>query len=632
MRKYFLLLAFGLSPITAVAQNYRIPNSVKEQYRYLYSLPVETLPDGSKSFHNATLRKIGGLNILSLKGDRFEMAYQHGRLLREEIKTGVVPQAAQMLPRAIRNSMGDGIVGRIAERYMRRNVLQPMMSKSINSSRSPTELLGSVWALGEATGISSDVFLEAAFNPETLLVILGQRAPQNRGLFGRIFGINHLTAPVTECSAFAAWGSATESGELIIGRNTDYGLNGYFDRHPTVIYYEPDGSQKFMSLTSAGAHNAGVFAMNESGIFIGNHTAPTTDVSAEGRPSFMIAEEILRQSTSLDQALDLFSKNLPAAGWNFMLASARERRVATIEISNNNFGVRNSQSNFHIQTNHYMTENMKPHFYDVNRATRDDSHNRFGRINQLIQATDGKLDLKSAMSILQDKIDLASNQIRNIGNTVAVHTTMTSAVVIPERGLIYIANGQAPVSQNSYIQLPTPEAFDSETLSNFNLEIPNNQFPKDYPRLAASEQKFIAAKMAYEYDNDHNTSARYLQEAIALNPQETIYRFNYAIIQIRAKKYDEAIAALEYLTKQDLQSNDHWLHLAHHYLGAVSVERRDSEAAIRHFETVLTSPEVDGRLRQSAQELLNKVRSRQFPKIALKQLGLMFQQGDLMEY
>jgi tetratricopeptide (TPR) repeat protein len=632
MRTYFLILSFALSSLSAFAQNYRMPNAVKEQYRYLYQLPVETNPDGSKSFHNATLRKIGGLNILSLKGDRFEMAYQHGRLLRDEIKTGVVPQAAQMMPRAIRNSMGDGVVGRIAQRYMRRNVLEPLMSKSINSSGAPTELLKSAWALGEATGVSSDVFLEAAFNPEALLVILGQRAPQNRGLFGRIFGFDQLVAPVSECSAFAAWGSSTENGELIIGRNTDYGLNGYFDRHPTVIYYEPNEGQKFMSLTSAGAHNAGVFAMNESGIFIGNHTAPTTDVSKDGRPSFMVAEEILRQATTLQQALDLFAKNPPAAGWNFMLASSRERRVATIELSNNHYGIRSAETDWHIQTNHYITESMKPHFYDVNRATRDDSHNRFGRITQLIRAADGKLNLQSAMSILQDKIDLPSSQVRNIGNTIAVHTTMTSAIVLPERGMIYVANGQAPVSQNSYIQLPTIEAFDTARLPNDNLEIPNNQFPQNYPQLAASEQKFIAAKMAYEYNNDHDASARFLKEAIALNPDESVYRFNYAAIQMRAGRYDEAIVALDFLTKRGLEADDHWLHLAHYYLGAMYAERRQAENSIDHLEAVVTSHGLDPMLKQAAEGLLAKLRSRQFPKIALKQLGLMFQQGDMMQY
>jgi hypothetical protein len=103
---------------------------------------------------------------------------------------------------------------------------------------------------------------------------------------------------------------------------------------------------------------------------------------------------------------------------------------------------------------------------------------RSGRINQLIRAADGILNLQSAMSILQDKIDLPSSQVRNIGSTIAVHTTMTSAIVLPERGMIYVANGQAPVSRNSYVQLPTIEAFDSWRLPNDNLEIPNNQFPQ----------------------------------------------------------------------------------------------------------------------------------------------------------
>jgi hypothetical protein len=77
---------------------------------------------------------------------------------------------------------------------------------------------------------------------------------------------------------------------------------------------------------------------------------------------------------------------------------------------------------------------------------------------------------------------------------------------------------------------------------------------------------------------------------------------------------------------------DLWLQLAHYCLGAIYAERRQAENSIEHLEAVVTSHGLDPMLIQAAEGLLAKLRSRQFPKIALKQLGLMFQQGDMIQY
>jgi hypothetical protein len=41
---------------------------------------------------NARLRRFGELSVLSLRGSGYEMGFQHGSLLREEVHAGVVPR------------------------------------------------------------------------------------------------------------------------------------------------------------------------------------------------------------------------------------------------------------------------------------------------------------------------------------------------------------------------------------------------------------------------------------------------------------------------------------------------------------------------------------------------------------
>jgi hypothetical protein len=57
----------------------------RAKYAPLYSAHVRENPDGSRSFHRGTLFRRSGIYVLHLKGDRFEMAFQHGALLKEQI-------------------------------------------------------------------------------------------------------------------------------------------------------------------------------------------------------------------------------------------------------------------------------------------------------------------------------------------------------------------------------------------------------------------------------------------------------------------------------------------------------------------------------------------------------------------
>ncbi len=116
-----------------------------------------------------------------------------------------------------------------------------------------------------------------------------------------------------------------------------------------------------------------------------------------------------------------------------------------------------------------------------------------------------------------------------------------------------------PMVKHPYPGIPMFNYRPSKPLTRGDFQTTTSKFPitnspKKYPQLAASEQKFIATKMAYEYNNDHDASARSLKEALAFNPDESVYLFNYAAIQMRNGRYDETIAALNFLTKRGLEA------------------------------------------------------------------------------
>lgn len=105
------------------------PENIKAQYSYLYPIQAENLPDGGTRFHKAYLYKRRGLNLLYLSGDRFEMAYQHGRLLNKEIHQGALPQTASMIRNAVMNNFGNiPVVSHWVIRSYYKNITDKMYS------------------------------------------------------------------------------------------------------------------------------------------------------------------------------------------------------------------------------------------------------------------------------------------------------------------------------------------------------------------------------------------------------------------------------------------------------------------------------------------------------------------------
>lgn len=244
----------------ASGQDIEVPDDIRETYKHLYEQDVEQLPDGSYKFDKARLFKREGINVVYMEGDQFEMAFQHGALLKDEIINGGSLERASLLVRDIlRQNLGTGFVAKLVTNYAYENILMKILRWSLNNPDTPsTSNLHQAWGISEATGVPVQTLIRAALGPETLQVLLAES--KNNPWLDGIAGGN-----TPHCSSFIAHSGATADGDFIIGRNTDYQLNGFYDAHPTVLYFNPTekDAQKYMGVTSAGLHNAGVQGMNE---------------------------------------------------------------------------------------------------------------------------------------------------------------------------------------------------------------------------------------------------------------------------------------------------------------------------------------------------------------------------------
>ena len=557
------------------------------------------------------------------------MAFQQGRLQHDEILAGALPEAANLLDNAVRNSMPEipfvsgYIVSLMYDRYpdaMLRHTLKL-------AGASAHEMLMSEYGLAESTGLPLYEINWANLSASSLQILLGDvNRPKSAP--------SAVAVSPNQCSTFAAWGKQTKKGEVIIGRNTDFALNGTYDLYPTVFYYEPsDGSQRYMTVASAGVAAPGVMGYNDAGIYLAVHTVPTTDVSTKGMPVFAVGEQVLRHAQNLDEAVSLIQLAKPEAGWSYLIVSAQEKKGAVVDMSNSKKAVRMAEGDYEVQTNHFLTPALKDSYLHLNRASVEDSHGRYARIEGLLRHFRGELDERSAISILGDQWDPIRGKIQGVGSTIAKPITVTSVVLKPEAGKIYVANGVAPVSQRSYVELPLVESFDPEKFAGEKYKVYDaSWFQKDYPAQAQAEQKFIQAKIAFDSKREPRRAHALLREAIGLDRDNPSYYFVSGILALKAGMNSDAKADLTALLTMPYR---HYWFLARYYLGRIYGAEGNQSLARENFNAIVRNL-TDGeeiKLRAAvAHSLLLLSRSEEGYPLDTSYLSLMMQEGDMVQY
>lgn len=523
------------------ATAFGLPKNLREKYEILLNQKIVEGANGGKQLGPARLFVRDGVRVLYLHGDRFEMAYQHGRLLKDIIPLGAMPKIASMLESAAINSFPKNpvIINPIIKGIYKSYTNSLLNHAAKNTGSTIDEYIIEAHGLAAGSGLPLEQIVYAFLNPEMLQVILGQQ----------MNGQKNLPAPraVNECTDFAVDPKYTQNSGYVIGRNTDYSLNGYFDKYPTVLYYDPtDGSQPYMAVTSAGVHTAGVVGYNSSGLFLGVHTIPTWDTSKKGHPIFDVAQLVLRKATTFNEAIAYFKKHLPAAGWTYTLVSTNEKRSASIEVTNSRVSVRETTGHIHVQTNHFITESMMSRNLNINASINEDTRARYKRTMDLIASTTEPFTARRAVQILADKTDGFSGEIRSIGNVVATHFTVTSAVIDSGLGSLFIAKGLAPTSLNKFIELPLIDRFNPDTFEQEDYQtITEDQYHKDYPKMSSAEQLYISAKNAFEIDNDPLKSMNIINQAVAVDPKNSAYRYMLGLMSIKSGMFNEAQEAFQ---------------------------------------------------------------------------------------
>jgi hypothetical protein len=136
----------------------------------------------------------------------------------------------------------------------------------------------------------------------------------------------HITPEVSEwhCSFFAAWGDATTDGHLIQIRALDYATEAGIQKYPLITVAYPQGGQPYVNVGWQGftglvtGYNSSQVAMSE----IGDDWDKDNDTFA-GIPMVFLMKSVMRQATSLTEAVDQVSRAPRTTSYLYCLGDAK---------------------------------------------------------------------------------------------------------------------------------------------------------------------------------------------------------------------------------------------------------------------------------------------------------------------
>ena len=238
------------------------------------------------------LELIDGYPVLHLKGTPYEMGYQHGALLKENVQQNL----HHMLK--VRGDVPLAQAGplKIKPRDLIRTIIE------IQKKYVPRKYFEEMRGLAAAAEIDFDDARMANFIPE---------------LF--------------HCSGFAIMNSATKDGTLYHGRVLDYAIDWGLQEHAVLIVAEPDGGIPFVNVSYAGFVGS-VTGMNAQHVSIGEMGGGGLG-HWEGMPMALLVREVLETAGDLDQAINVFKKNPRTCQYFYVVADAKTNRAVGMEAS-----------------------------------------------------------------------------------------------------------------------------------------------------------------------------------------------------------------------------------------------------------------------------------------------------------
>ena len=301
------------------------------------------------------LERIDGYPVLHLKGSPYEIGYQHGALLKQDVRAnldylvnvkGATPLKIGPLPVSPRAAI-DAIV-KLQWRHV------------------PAKYFDEMTALAAAAELKVEDVQMGNFIPEMF-----------------------------HCSGFAVMNSATQDGTLYHGRVLDYAVDWQLQDHAVLIVCQPDGGIPFVNVSYAGFIGS-VTGMNSRHVSIGEMGGGGQG-HWDGMPMALLVREVLETAGDLEAAIATMRDHPRTCQYFYVIADGNTNRAVGMEGSWDKFDV--------IQSGEAHPLLPKP----VKDAVLLSADQRYEELVRRAQSPHGRIDAEAAMRLMDRPVALKSN-------------------------------------------------------------------------------------------------------------------------------------------------------------------------------------------------------------------------------
>lgn len=359
------------------------------------------------------------------------------------------------------------------------------------------------------------------------------------------------------CSSFAAWGSQTQDGKLLVGRNFDFHVSDTFSEDKIIYFIAPDRGHKHALVSWAGMLGA-MSGMNEYGLTVTINAGKSNIPWKSKTPISLVAREILQYAANIEQAVAIAERREVFVAESIMVASAADQRAAIIEVSPKKMDVYEvpNRGDLLVCTNHFQSEAYQADKRNLRHIQESHTQYRFDRLHELIDERP-KLTPQWAVDILRNRKGL-NNAALGYGNEKAINQLMAHHAVVfqPEDRLMWVSTN--PYQLGSFVAYDLNTVFaamDTPALKTFgvdSLRIKPDPFmyTQAFQDYQAFRQETARIKQKKTYLSD-DTIAEY----IALNPE---FWYSYKTVADRLygqKEYSRAAAYYQQALEKEVSAH-----------------------------------------------------------------------------
>lgn len=379
------------------------------------------------------------IRVIHTSGTDRDIGSQHAEMLGDGVREGMVRFFSQLWER-LTDAGGKSLTGKIALSTFKNYVAPSLKGRLIRQI--PPFARERLEGMAQTAGMAAEDLYP--------LLVLPDFGPVLQAIQGRLFPKRFVEfqPPAFGCSSFFVG-----KPHFYFGRNLDFPGTAYWDRFPVIQCFDRKAGLKFIGFTSAGIPFGGISGINEAQISVALHQHFTNRYRWDGELPFLIAERILQNAVTLDEAIAILEKSRVASAWAFLLADGKSRTACIVEALPDRISVRrwNAADSGLAHSNYLVSESCRDCETSASARMSWDNFYRRNRIESELARVGEGFEAAMGVKLLGDGLDPYWGMEKTLNRVVSQNYNIKSMLFNLDEMKVWIGeNNDGPVHLGHY--------------------------------------------------------------------------------------------------------------------------------------------------------------------------------------